>query len=182
MALALALHDAGLDDVCVYEAAPAIEELGVGINVLPHAVRELAELGLLEALTATGIPTAELVYYSRLGQRIWAEPRGLLAGYRWPQLSIHRGELLGVLYRAVVARLGGERVRTGHRLVRFERSAAGVRAWLADRASGREVGPVEADLLVGCDGIHSAVRRSLYPDEGPPRWNGITMWRGLTAS
>jgi 2-polyprenyl-6-methoxyphenol hydroxylase-like FAD-dependent oxidoreductase len=154
----------------------------VGINVLPHAVRELAELGLLHELTARGISTAELVYYSKLGQRIWAEPRGLVAGYRWPQLSIHRGELLGVLDRAVLARLGGERVLTGHQLVRFERGAAGVRAWFLERASGRDVGPIEADLLVGCDGIHSVVRRSLYPDEGPPRWNGITMWRGLTAS
>lgn len=180
MALALSLHDAGIDGVRVYEASPAVKELGVGINVLPHAVRELAELGLLDELTARGIATAELVFYSKLGQRIWAEPRGLLAGYRWPQLSIHRGELLGVLHRAVLARLGGESVRTGHALVRFERGAAGVRAWFADRASGREVGPIEADLLVGCDGIHSVVRRSLIPDEGPPRWNGITMWRGVT--
>ena len=182
MALALSLHDAGIEDVRVYEATPAVKELGVGINVLPHAVRELAELDLLDELAATGIATAELVFYSKHGQRIWAEPRGLPAGYRWPQLSIHRGELLGVLYRAVLARLGGECVRTGHQLVRFERSATGVRAWFADRASGREVGPEEADLLVGCDGIHSVVRRSLFPDEGPPRWNGITMWRGVTAA
>jgi 5-methylphenazine-1-carboxylate 1-monooxygenase len=182
MALALSLHDAGIDDVRVYEASPAVKELGVGINVLPHAVRELAELDLLDELTATGIATAELVFYSKLGQRIWAEPRGLLAGYRWPQLSIHRGELLGVLHRAVLARLGGERVQTGHQLIRLERSAAGVKAWFAAGASGREPGPIEVDLLVGCDGIHSVVRRSLYPDEGPPRWNGITMWRGVTES
>jgi len=182
MALALSLHDAGIADVRVYEASPAVKELGVGINVLPHAVRELTELGLLDELTGKGIATAELAFYSKLGQRIWAEPRGLLAGYRWPQLSIHRGELLGVLYRAVLARLGGDCVQTGHALRRFERSAAGVRAWFADGASGRELDPIEADLLVGCDGTHSVVRRSLYPDEGPPRWNGITMWRGVTES
>lgn len=181
MTLALALHDAGIDDVFVHEASPAVKELGVGINVLPHAVRELTELGLSDELTARGIATAELVFYSKHGQRIWAEPRGLQAGYRWPQLSIHRGELLGVLHRAVLARLGADRVRTGHRLVRFERSASGVRAWFAERAGDREVGPIEADLLVGCDGIHSVVRRSLFPDEGAPRWNGITMWRGVTA-
>ena len=100
MALALSLVDAGLDDVDIYESAPAIRELGVGINVLPHGVRELAELGLLDELLAVGIPTSEYLYYTRLGQRIWAEPLGLAAGYGWPQLSIYRGELLGVLYRA----------------------------------------------------------------------------------
>jgi 2-polyprenyl-6-methoxyphenol hydroxylase-like FAD-dependent oxidoreductase len=182
MALALSLHDAGQGDVRIYESSTSVKELGVGINVLPHAMRELTELGLHGELAATGVATAELVFYSKHGQRIWAEPRGLAAGYRWPQLSIHRGELLGVLYRAVLARLGGDRVRTGHHLVRFEPGAAGVRAWFADRASGREAAPEEADLLVGCDGIHSVVRRSLYPDEGPPRWNGITMWRGVTAA
>src|SRR5215208_1369805 len=94
MALALSLHDAGIDGVRVYESSPAVKDLGVGINVLPHAVRELAELGLLDELAASGIATGELAYYSKHGQRIWAEPRGLLAGYHWPQLSIHRGELL----------------------------------------------------------------------------------------
>jgi len=103
MALALSLRDAGVEDVDVYESTSTVNELGVGINVLPHAVRELTELGLLDDLYAIGIPTAELVYYSRHGQRIWGEPRGLAAGYRWPQLSVHRGELLGVLYRAVLA-------------------------------------------------------------------------------
>src|SRR5262245_13156882 len=119
MALALSLLDAGIEDVEVYESAPAVKELGAGINVLPHAVRELTELGLLDGLCEVGIPTAELVYYSTHGQRIWGEPRGLAAGYRWPQLSIHRGELLGVLYRAVLDRLGPRRIHTGHHLARF---------------------------------------------------------------
>ena len=110
LALALALHDAGLSDIVVYESAPAVKELGVGINVMPHAVRELAELGLLDDLTAVGIPTTEFVLYSKHGQRIWGEPRGLAAGYRWPQIAIHRGELLGVLHRAVIERLGPARV------------------------------------------------------------------------
>jgi 5-methylphenazine-1-carboxylate 1-monooxygenase len=166
MALALALLDAGIDDVDIYESASAVRELGVGINVLPHAVRELTELGLLDDLSAVGIPTAELVYYSKHGQRIWAEPRGQAADYRWPQFSIHRGELLGVLHHAVLNRLGHERVHIGHHLVRFGQE--GDRVWgdFVDRATGAPVGHDEADLLVGCDGIHSVVRQMLYPDDG----------------
>ncbi len=180
MALALALHDAGLVDVEVYESASAIKELGVGINVMPHAVRELAELGLLDDLVAVGIPTAEFVLYSTHGQRIWGEPRGLAAGYRWPQFSIHRGELLGVLHRAVLARLGPARLRTGHHLTRFGQEGDRVWAEFVDRTSEPAVSRCEADLLVGCDGIHSVVRRAYYPNEGPPRWNGFTMWRAVT--
>jgi 2-polyprenyl-6-methoxyphenol hydroxylase-like FAD-dependent oxidoreductase len=180
MALALSLHDAGFDQVDVYESATAVKELGVGINVLPHATRELDELGLLDELGAIGVPTAELTFYSSRGQRIWSEPRGVAAGYRWPQLSIHRGRLLGVLHRAVVGRLGAQRVHTGHHLAGFERHDRTVRMDFVDRLSGEPRARVEADLLVGCDGIHSTVRRMLVPDEGPPKWNGITMWRGVT--
>src|SRR4029453_2903674 len=119
MTLALSLHDAGIADVDIYESAAAIKELGVGVNLQPHAVRELTELGLLDDLLAVGIPTAELIYYSKHGQRIGREPRGLADSYRWPQISIHRGQLLGVLYRAVLDRLGPARVHTGHHLARF---------------------------------------------------------------
>ena len=143
MALALSLRDAGVEDVDVYESTSTVNELGVGINVLPHAVRELTELGLLDDLYAIGIPTAELVYYSRHGQRIWGEPRGLAAGYRWPQLSVHRGELLGVLYRAALDRLGPERVHTGHHLVRFGQEEGGpVWGEFVDRATNASVGRV----------------------------------------
>jgi 2-polyprenyl-6-methoxyphenol hydroxylase-like FAD-dependent oxidoreductase len=180
MTLALSLHDAGLRDVDVFESASSVKELGVGINVLPHAVRELTELGLLDDLAATGIPTAEYVLYSKHGQRIWREPRGLAAGYDWPQFSVHRGELLGILHRAVLARLGPARVHTGYHLARFGQGRDRVWAEFVNRSSGTAVGRVEADLLVGCDGVHSVVRRALYPDEGSPLWNGITMWRGLT--
>jgi 2-polyprenyl-6-methoxyphenol hydroxylase-like FAD-dependent oxidoreductase len=182
MALALSLHAAGFHAVDVYESAASVKELGVGINLLPHATRELTELGLLDALSALAIPTAELVFYSTRGQRIWGEPRGIAAGYRWPQLSIHRGTLLGVLHRAVLDRLGAERVHTGHHLSRFEQGARGVRAQFVDRASGEPRAPVEADVLVGCDGVHSMVRQTLFPSQGPPRWNGITMWRAVTES
>jgi 5-methylphenazine-1-carboxylate 1-monooxygenase len=180
MALALSLHDAGFRDVDVYESAVSVKELGVGINVLPHATRELTELGLLDELDAVGIPTAELAYHTKYGQRIWSEPRGIAAGYRWPQFSIHRGKLLGLLHRAVIERLGPERVHPGHHLSRFGQDAKRVWADFVDRASGESRARVEADVLVGCDGIHSVVRRVFFPDEGPPKWNGITMWRAVT--
>jgi 5-methylphenazine-1-carboxylate 1-monooxygenase len=180
MSLALSLHAAGFREVDVYESAPRIRELGVGFNLLSHGTRELAELGLLKELYAIGIPTAELVYFSRHGQRIWREPRGLAAGARWPQFSIHRGQLLGVLHRAVRERLGPQRVHTGHHLVRIVQDGARARAEFVDRVDGRTQAVIDADLLVGSDGIHSATRRLLVPDEGPPRWNGMTMWRAVT--
>jgi 5-methylphenazine-1-carboxylate 1-monooxygenase len=180
MALALSLYDAGFRDVDVYESASSVKELGVGINVLPHATRELTELGLLEELYAVGIPTAELHYYSKYGRRIWSEPRGINAGYRWPQFSIHRGKLLGVLHSAVMERLGPERVHCGHHLSRFGQDGDRVWADFVDRASGAPRSCVEADILVGCDGIHSVIRQTLFPNEGPPKWNGITMWRAVT--
>jgi 2-polyprenyl-6-methoxyphenol hydroxylase-like FAD-dependent oxidoreductase len=178
MALALSLHAAGITDVEVYESAPSIRELGVGINLLPHAVRELSELGLLDELRAVGIPTASLQFFSKHGRYIRGEPRGFAAGYRWPQVSIHRGQLLGVLHRAVEARLGPGAVHTDAHLVRFDPTEGGVRASFVGRDHPTRL--VTGDVLVGSDGIHSVVRRMLYPAEGPPRWNGITMWRGTT--
>lgn len=180
MTLALALHAAGIEDVDIYESAAAVKELGVGINLQPHAVRELTELGLLDDLLSVGIPTAEVIYYSKHGQHILSDPRGQAAGYRWPQILIHRGQLLGVLYRAVLDRLGPDRVHTGHHLARLGQQDGAVWGEFIDRATGTSLARVESDLLVGCDGIHSVVRQTLYPGEGPPRWNGITMWRGVT--
>ena len=176
---ALSLHEAGIDAV-VYEAAPAMRELGVGINLLPHAVRALSALGLQSALASTAIETRELAYYTKHGRLIWREPRGLNAGYRWPQYSIHRGRLLMILARAVEARLGASAIRTGHRLTHFEQDDTGVTAHFVDPESGRPVGSDRGDALIGADGIHSKVRGVLYPDEGPPRFTGITMWRGIT--
>ncbi len=182
MTLALSLLDAGIADVDLYESAPSVQELGVGINVLPHGVRELAELGLLDELSDIAIRTESWALYSKHGQLIWSEPRGLAAGYRWPQLSTHRGQLLGVLHRAVCKRLGSERVHTGHHLVRFRQSASHVWGECIDRRSSTRVGQIDADVLVGCDGVHSIVRRELYPEEGPPKWNGSTQWRGVTVA
>jgi 2-polyprenyl-6-methoxyphenol hydroxylase-like FAD-dependent oxidoreductase len=172
LSLALSLHAAGIDDVEVFEAAPVIAELGVGINVLPHAVRELTELGLADDLAVAGLATGELVLYNKHGQRIWREPRGHAAGYRWPQYSIHRGRLLGLLHRAVLERLGPHRLHTGTRVL--SASADGSVA-----VSGDASGQVDGDVVVGADGVHSAIRSLLYPDEGPALWNGQTLWRAV---
>ena len=176
---ALRLHEAGIEAV-VHESAPAMRELGVGINLLPHAVRALSGLGLQPALAAAAIETRELAYYTKYGRLIWREPRGLDAGYRWPQFSIHRGRLLTILARAVEARLGTSAIRTSHRLARFEQDDAGVTAHFVDPATGAAVGSDRGDALIGADGIHSSVRDALYPGEGPPRFTGIIMWRGVT--
>jgi 2-polyprenyl-6-methoxyphenol hydroxylase-like FAD-dependent oxidoreductase len=173
LSLGLSLHAAGINDVEVFEAAPSIEELGVGINVLPHAVREVTELGLADELSSAGLATGEFVMFNKHGQRIWGEPRGLAAGYRWPQYSIHRGRLLGVLYRAFVDRLGERRLHTDHRVVHATQDDTSVSVHLASGAQ------VVGDVLVGADGIHSAIRAQLCPGEGAPLWNGITMWRAL---
>ena len=176
---ALSLHQIGVV-ARVFESVDTIEPLGVGINTLPHAVRELTELGLAEKLAATAIPTSELAYYSRHGQLIWSEPRGLAAGYNWPQFSIHRGALQMILLDAVRERLGADRVVTGHHLARWDTTAKGVRAYFVNRRNGQPIGEAEGELLVGADGIHSAVRSTLHPDEGPPLWNGAILWRGVT--
>ena len=176
---ALCLHDAGVEAV-VYESASALRELGVGINLLPHAVRELSALGVQSQLASTAIETGALAYYTRYGRLIQSEPRGLQAGYQWPQFSIHRGRLLMILARAVQSRLGAESIRTGHRFAHFEQDDDGVTAHFVDPATGAPVGSDRGDALIGADGIHSSVRRALYPDEGPPKFSGITMWRGVT--
>jgi 2-polyprenyl-6-methoxyphenol hydroxylase-like FAD-dependent oxidoreductase len=178
LATALSLHAAGIE-VEVLEAARRIEPLGVGINLLPHAVRELTELGLGDALAATGIATSELAYYDRFGNLIWKEPRGREAGYRWPQYSIHRGELQLLLLGAVHERLGAGAVRTGLACQRFEQTETEVRVEFRNRHTGA-LETVAGDVLVGADGLRSAVRSQLHPTEGPPLWNGIHMWRGVT--
>ncbi len=175
---ALMLQARGMD--CeLYEQAETIRELGVGINTLPHAIKELAELGLLARLDAVGIRTYELFYTNRFGQEIWREPRGTDAGYEYPQFSIHRGRLQGVIQQAVRSRLGESRVHTGHRLGAFVEDDGGVTAYFFDR-NGSHRATARGDILVGADGIHSAVRETLYPNEGPARWNGAMLWRGAT--
>ena len=173
---ALMLHAHGLD--CeIYEQSDGIRELGVGINTLPHAIKELAELGLLERLDDVGVRTHELFYLNRFGQEIWREPRGVDADYAVPQFSIHRGRLQAVIYQAVRARLGESRIHTGHRLGAFAQDEGGVTAWFFDR-NGSHRATSRGDVLIGADGINSRVREILYPNEGPACWNGIMLWRG----
>jgi 5-methylphenazine-1-carboxylate 1-monooxygenase len=175
---ALRLHRAGIACV-VIEQSLRLREVGVGINLLPHAVRVLAELDLLDSLDATGVRTRELVYLHRLGPEILHRPCGIDAGHDLPQLSIHRGRLQGVLLQAVSERIGAAAVCAGRRLVAFDQDGQGVRARVVDRRTGRRE-TFAGDVLVGADGIHSTVRSLLFPTEGAPRWNGVLMWRGAT--
>ncbi len=180
LATALSLHQIGVP-AQIFEAVPEIRPLGVGINVQPHAVRELEELGLLPALDAAGLRTKEVAYFSSHGGLVWSEPRGRDAGYNWPQFSIHRGRLQMILLDAVRARLGPDAIRTGVAVDGFRDTAAGIEIDLADRPRGRPLGTVQGSLLIAADGIHSRARALLYPEEGPPAWGGIVMWRGVSS-
>lgn len=173
---ALMCHARGID--CeVYEQSDTIRELGVGINTLPHAIKELKDLGLLERLDAVAIRTYELTYANRFGQTVWHELRGTDAGFEVPQFSIHRGRLQGVIYQAARARLGEGKVMTGHRLGHFMQDESGVSAYFFDR-NGRHIKTARGDVLIGADGIHSFVRAKLFPQESPAIWNGTLLWRG----
>lgn len=175
LALALMLHARGI--ACeVSEAAAEVRPLGVGINVLPHSIRELAALGLLPRLDAAAIRTRRLTYMNHLGQPIWTEPRGMEAGHDVPQFSAHRGRLHRLLWDAAAERLGAGAVRTGWRLAGFREEARRVLArFAAPDGTAREA---EGCVLVGADGIHSALRALLHPRDPGVRWNGIQMWRG----
>lgn len=177
---AMCLHRAGFE-VEVHEAVSELKPLGVGINIQAGAVRILSSLGLEPALAATGIETRELRYANRHGQTIWADPRGRHAGLPWPQFSIHRGELQMILFERAKEMLGAGRIKFARRIAGFEQRGNKVTARFVDR-DGHDVDTVESDLLVGADGIHSAVRARFYPDEGPPKWQGILMWRGVTVA
>ena len=173
---ALMLRARGID--CeLFEQSDTIRELGVGINTLPHAIRELAGLGLLDRLDAAAVRTDQLYYLNRHGQEVWREPRGLDAGHDVPQFSVHRGRLQSVIHRAVEERLGPEAIHTGCRLGAFAQHEGGVVAHFFDR-TGAHVKTARGDILIGADGIHSRVREMLFPDEGPPCWNGLMLWRG----
>ena len=175
LSAALTCHARGME-VVLYEQAEVIRELGVGINTLPQAIQELAELGLLPALDAVAVRTNELLYLNRFGQEVWREARGLGAGHTVPQFSIHRGRLQAVLLDAVGERLGPEGVHTDRRLTGIEQDGSGVTARFLD-GMGRET-IATADVLIGADGIHSFVRGWMAPNEGPPKWNGLMLWRG----
>ncbi|MFI9211680.1 FAD-dependent monooxygenase [Streptomyces sp. NPDC053253] len=179
---ALSLHAAGFERVTVVEAAAAIRPVGAGLNLMPNAVRELDALGLLDALEAGALRTRELRYYHRSGGLISREPRGLGAGYRWPQLSVHRAHLQQVLAGAVRARLGAAALVTGVRVTGVEPLPDGRPRLRLEHRSGAVRGraSLEPDVLVGADGIRSAVRAALHPGEGGPPWNGMLVWRGVS--
>jgi len=158
----------------VLESAPQIQAVGVGINILPHATRVLADLGLQEALAKVAVETAEAAFFNRFGQLIHREPLGRRAGYKWPQFSIHRGDLQGILLDAVRARIGEDRLHLGYHCTGFSQDDTGVVVSFKDKP------PLKGAAAIGCDGIHSVIRKQLYPHEGEPRYSGVNMWRGVT--
>ena len=178
LSLALMLHERGIE-VDVYEAVNEIRALGVGINLLPHASQQLCQLGLEACLAERGIETSSLSYFNKFGQAIWQEPRGRAAGYDVPQYSIHRGELQMALLENAIARLGAGRIHQGHAFSSFEQVADKVISTFTRQADKAAV-LVESDLLIGADGIHSAVRRFLYPQADQPRYSGRMLWRAVT--
>ncbi|MGI9368396.1 MAG: flavin-dependent oxidoreductase [Ruegeria sp.] len=172
LSLGLTLHQIGVP-FRVFEAAQKIQPMGVGINLQPNAVRELLDLDLGDQLDAIGVRTRQYGFYSKLGKTIWEEPRGLWAGYAWPQYSVHRGALQMMLYDALLDRAGPDCVITGARAVGF---GTGTGATLLLDDGNR----AEGQFLIGADGIHSSIRSQMYPDEGDPIWNGRVLWRATT--
>ncbi|MBZ4324147.1 FAD-dependent monooxygenase [Streptomyces huiliensis] len=178
LATALSLHAAGIRPL-VLESSRRISPLGVGINLQPAAVRELHELGLADELAALGVPAVAHVFADHRGTTLYSDPRGTAAGYRWPQYSVHRGDLQMMLLRTVRERIGPEAVRTGVRVEDFTQTPDAVEVHALDRATDRPERHT-AGVLVAADGIHSRLRARLHPGQGPLRWSGVTLWRGVT--
>lgn len=177
LALAIGLHQRGIS-ARVFEAAPEVKELGVGITILPHAMRELSALGLREPLCAAGIENYDSAFFNRFGQLIYREPRGLRAGYSFPEIGIHRGRLHRILYSAALERLGPNAIVTNRRCVGIEQAGDGVSIALQETTSGTTLPPLHADVVLACDGVNSVVRRQFYPNE-ELAFEGINTWRGV---
>ena len=178
LSLALALHQRGLR--CdVFETVPEVREIGVGITLLPHAMRELAGLGLQAEVEAAGIENLESVFYNRFGQYVYRESRGRHAGYELPEIGIHRGRLHRILYDAALARLGAAHVHTNHRCQRVEQDESGANLHFADSTGQVEREPRRASVVIACDGVNSGIRKQFYPDE-KVAFAGINTWRGVT--
>jgi 2-polyprenyl-6-methoxyphenol hydroxylase-like FAD-dependent oxidoreductase len=179
LTLGLMLQRAGIP--CrIFEAAPALKPVGVGINLLPHAMRALAALGLEDPLAAVGVVTRESAFYNRFGQLIHREPTGRFAGYDWPQISIHRGDLQRVLAAAFIERAGPDRLVCGWHCSGVVEEEGRVAAAFRDPATGEALGVERGRAVIACDGIHSAIRKQFFPDEGEPLYSGVNMWRGVT--
>src|SRR3954470_8291083 len=178
LSLALSLHQRGMP--CrVYERAPEITELGVGITLLPHGMREFSALGLGEALLAAGIENRQSCFFNRFGQLIYQESRGKLAGYSYPEVGIHRGRLQMILYRAAMERLGTDRIRTNHQCVGVEQDEGSATALLQETTTGRALPSARGSVVIACDGVNSTVRKQFYPQD-TVAFAGINTWRGVT--
>ena len=164
--------------VKVFEQVDEIRPLGVGINLQPHAIRELMELGLQSWFDAIGIRTREVAYFSKHGRPIWSETRGIEAGYNWPQLSVHRGKLQLMLLQTVRDQLGADSVQTGWKATGYSQDKSGVTLHLENRKG--ETRSERGSMLVAADGIHSAIRAQMNPDQGPPVWGGAVLWRATS--
>ena len=179
LTLALELHKAGIASR-VYEAAPEIKQVGVGVTLLPHCVKALGELGLVDELGKLAVATRETVFFNRFGQKIHSEPTGRHAGYEWPQFQVHRADILKVLLDAFKARVGEDRLFLGWKCTGFEQDAGSVSGKFVSTTTGEALPPPKGDVLIACDGIHSVVRKQLHPSEGAHVYSGVNMWRGVT--
>jgi 5-methylphenazine-1-carboxylate 1-monooxygenase len=175
LTLAVSCHQAGIP-FRIFEQVSELKPLGVGINVQPHAVRELFEMGLEAEMDAIGVRTREVAYFSKKGKQIWSEPRGQFAGYSWPQFSVHRGGFQMMLFRALEERAGKGTVVTGREAVDCKDVDGGVIVTFRDRQGN--LSTAEGTVFVACDGIHSNIRAKFYPGEGAPHWGGSILWRG----
>ena len=183
LVLALELESSGFRNISIFESSRELKAIGSGINLQPSAVLILRNLGLLPALEATGIKTAELRYYNRYGHYVVSEPRGEAAGYLVPQFSIHRGMLHDLLLTAVKERLGEKCVHTDHTFTSYTQNETSITANFTRRSNHTlpaEVPSKTTDVLVAADGINSTARRLLYPNEGPPNFSGRLLWRGVS--
>jgi 2-polyprenyl-6-methoxyphenol hydroxylase-like FAD-dependent oxidoreductase len=179
LTLGLTLHEAGIP--CrIYESVPEVRAIGVGINLLPHATKELAALGLEDTLAKVAIATGDATFFNRFGQLIYQEPLGRAAGYDHPQFSIHRGDLQMVLLDAFRDRVGQDRLVINRHCLGVAQDEAGVTATFSDGPGGADRFTVRGRVAIACDGINSAVRKQFFPDEGEPRYSGVNMWRGVT--
>jgi len=177
LSFALGLHHRGID--CdVFESVSEVKEIGVGITLLPHGMRELAELGLQDALEAAGIENLESVFYTQHGQYVYKEPRGRHAGYALPEIGIHRGKLHRILFEAAVNRLGSDKVHTGMRCSGFVQNSDGVQLDFLNTHTNTIVS-LEAQIAVACDGVNSVIRKQMHPDDALC-FAGINTWRGVT--
>jgi 2-polyprenyl-6-methoxyphenol hydroxylase-like FAD-dependent oxidoreductase len=176
---ALCLHEAGFE-VKIFESVKEIRPLGVGINILPHCVRVLTNLGLQEKIAQSAIETSDLVYFNKFGQQFWTEPRGRFAGYKWPQFSVHRGVLQIILLDAVKERIGEKCLFLNHHLSHFEQSKDNVTAHFIDKETGEKLLESTSDILIGTDGINSEVRKQLNPEEGSPVYSENVLYRGAS--